>query len=179
MVSILVPIIVGLLLTWQFYGFVRIKGELKSAESQWQAMEPLERSARNLTVESRANENLLAELNGWKKSHVDWHSHLLQLFACVPANIQVQSLRISQALPLVNDKVPARQFTMDLVGRALGEDAETSVTGFKRALDSDAALTNLIKKVEVSKFGADTTVGAAKTDRIFELRFGYRERLFE
>ena len=178
-VSILVPLVVGLLLAWQAYGLVRIKTELRSTEARWQSVEPLEMKAKKLAQERQANEDQLAQLNGWRKSHMDWHAHLLQLFHSVPENIQLQNLRISQALQVTSNKVPARAFTLELRGKAVGVEAESSVNSYKRMLLEGPAFSNDVTRVEVPLFGADTTAGAGKNDRIFEIRCSYRERLFE
>lgn len=178
-VSILVPLIVVLLLSWQAYGVVRIKSELRSTEARWQSVEPLEKKAKELAQERQANEDQLAQLNGWRKSHIDWNAHLLQLFHSVPENIQLQNLRVSQALQVTSNKAPARVFTLELRGKAFGAEAESSVNSFKRLLSDDPAFTNDLIKVEVPLFGADTAAGAGKNDRVFEIRCGYRERLFE
>ena len=178
-VAIIVPLIVALLLAWQIYGLIRVKSEFRSTENQWQSVEPLEKKAKELAQERLANEDLVAQLNGWRTSRLDWHLHLLRFFHHVPGNIQLVNLRISQALQVVDDKAPARVFTLDLHGKAFGADAESSVKSLERLLAADPAFSNDVKKVEVPLYGADVTAGAGKNDRVFELRCSYRERLFQ
>lgn len=178
-VSIVIPAVIVLLVTLQVMRLLAVKNEERAVEARWLTTEPLEKKAGELAGVRRANDALLAELEGWSKSRISWNEQLLALTSVVPTNMQLTELRIGQTFQVIQDKVPARVFGMNLKGMSYGTEAESSVKKMEQTLSQDALFSNLIRRVEVPMYGAANTEGANKDDRIFEIRCGYRERAFE
>jgi hypothetical protein len=178
-VSIVVPVVIIVFMALQVTRLLAVKSEEKAVEARWLTTEPLEKKAGELAGVRRANDALLAELEGWSKSRVRWNEQLVALMTVVPTNIQLTELRIGQTFQVIQDKVPARVFAMSLKGMAYGAEAESSVKKLEQIFSQDASFSNVIQKVEVPMYGAANTEGAGKDDRVFEIRCSYRERTFE
>jgi len=92
----------------------------------------------------------------------------------VPPDIQFTSLRLSQAIQLVEKKVPARAFTLVIEGKAVGEKADESVQVLRRRMAD--AFPGTIEDVAVTRYGAEQSTASLKEDRVFvfEIRCRYK-----
>jgi hypothetical protein len=179
LVSVVGPLLLVALIGWAVAKELVRNGELKTLEARWQATEPLEKKALQLSAEARANAGILAELKGWRHSHVNWSAALLELMRRVPAHLQLVELNLSQSFQVSEKGVPARVFAISLRGRTSGPEAENGVRSLAALLAEDAAFTNLVREVKIPTFAADTSEKAGKDDRVFEITCACREQPFE
>jgi len=178
-VAIVVPLAVLLLIFKEAGRALRLNGELTALTQQWKVIEPKQQQALRFMETYRWNLEIQKELEGWRKSRLDWHTQLVGLMRETPRNIQLQSLRVDQALQMVDNKTPARKFTLALKGKAVGVDAETAVKLLERRLREAPPFAGITTNVQVTQFGADPSKDAKKEDRIFEISCAYRDLKFE
>jgi len=178
--TIVGPLVLILIIGTAVLKTMKLTRKLNDLETQWQCEEPKKKRASELKKEVATNVALKEELEGWSKSHLDWHQQLLGLQRATADDIQLTSLRVSHAIQLVDDeKTPARVFAATMKGTALGEKAELSVRRLERLLAQAPAFSNIMDRVEVSKYGADTRSGASKSDRVFEINCTYETLKFK
>ena len=177
--SFVIPAIILLVVVVMAVNIVRVKSELTMLESQWDAYRPMKQQAQNIRQELLGSKAIASELDGWRNAVIPWHDQLIGLMRSCPPNIHIKQLRLSHRLQVLDDKVPARYYTMDLTGRAVGELAEQSVQLLRRRIQESHAFTGRVDTVVVSQFGADVADNARKTDRIFEIQTVYYPRTFE
>ena len=99
----------------------------------------------------------------------------------MPRDIQLQKLRISQGLQLV-DGAPARMFNMTLNGKAIGQNAAESVMTLQERLESSESFAGVLREAEVPEgtFQAITENGVVhQYDRVFQINCKYKPRKFE
>jgi hypothetical protein len=178
-VAALVPLGLLFLVGSQVMEIVVINSEVRGLEAEWKKMGPREKRAWEQAYEYQLNLAVRNELNGWRNSRVNWHEQIVALMQEIPTNVQLQSLSVGHAFQLIDDKVPARLFSIDMKGKAFGTNAESSVRRIERRLTEGPAFSNLTSKVEVPQFVADTARGADKNDRIFAVTCQCKERKLE
>lgn len=178
--SVVGPLLLLTLIAMQIASYLRVRADTAMKEDAWKALEPRQKAALQYAAAFQANGAIQKELEGWKKSHINWHEQLIALIRETPRNIQLQALSLSQVLQLVdNGKTPARAFSMVLKGKAVGDQAEQNVQEFNRKLMTAASFGGATTNAEVQQFGADTSKDAGKQDRVFQILCRYRERKFE
>lgn len=179
--SISVPVILLVVVASIVVNMTTLNNELRMLEGETQAIGSKEKVAETVIKGFAVNRGMLNELEGWRKSHIDWYEQLLAMQKAVPAEIQLSALRISHEFDLIDKKIPVRAFTVALEGNTTGERAESSVQRLKRGLEDSPVLSSAVKEngVEVSRFEAATGKEAAKDDRIFQIECKYRPRRFE
>ena len=169
LVGIIVPAIIITAASVWGADVMRQTNEAKMLESQWTETKPKKDAANALRTEALKTAAIQSELQGWANAHVNWHRCLFNIQRAVPAAIQIESLRVKQALLVVPGKGPSRMFSVTLRGRAKGETSEHSVLDFKRTLAEGEVFGGHVKEVTVPVFGADSSPDADKFDRIFEV----------
>lgn len=175
---IAVPAVVGLLIACAVVNTISLNSRVRMAEAEWKNIEPKKKKALDLADQVQVNLDILNELEGWNKSHVNWHAQLNALQGIVPPKIQLERLRISQTLQLLDGKTPARVFTMILNGKATGATAERDVHELKRQLEKSPFFSPLMGDVTVPKYGPSTAKDADKSDRMFQIDCPYKPRKF-
>ena len=178
-VLIVIPLVILLLIGNEIMDLMTLRNEVNAQETEWRMAGPKEKKAGELAVQYQLNLAMRKELDGWRNSRLDWHQQLSAIMTETPTNVQFQSLSVGHAFQLIEDKTPARVFSMELRGRASGADAEAGVRQIEHRLTQGPAFSNLTRKVEVPQYGADAAKGADKNDRIFVITCGYRERKLE
>ena len=171
---IAVPLLIALFLALSIVDLMNLDKRQNLVEEQWKTNAPKKEKA--LKVRQRVQRSLrtLNEIEGWSRSHIDWHAQLEALQKAVPAQVQLTSLRLSQTLQLVEaQKKPARVFEIAIEGRDATAGAERDVQALKRSLAE--ASTGTVSDVEIAKFEADPK---NKTERVFELVSRYFPRKF-
>lgn len=179
--SIVGPIILLFIAGSVFTNARRLNTELNMLEGQMEIAGPKQEAAAELKEDLATNLGILNELEGWQKSHIDWNEQLLGLQREVPATIQLNVLRISQALQLIDNRIPARVFTLVLKGKAVGKDAEHDVDYLQRRLLKAPAFSSVMEKVEIPPGGFRAVIekDGSKSDRIFQLDCMYQARTFK
>jgi len=148
-------------------------------EAEWQDIEPKKEEAVRLIEELKLNKNVRAELEGWHKSHINWHEQLYALQTEIAGTIQLQNLAVSHTIEASKGKARARMFSMTLSGKATGPSAEKDIHHLSRRLEEANVFAAVIEASQVTRYGADTTERAPEGDRIFQLDCTYRPRKFE
>ena len=177
--SIAVPVGLLVMLSSAFANVVLLGNELRVLESQWTDARPRMEETARLNKELTVNRKIMKQLQGWKRSHIDWHEQMSMLGDEVPATIQLESLTVSQMLQFLDNKVPARVFVIMLKGKAIGHDAEQAVHLLQRGIEETPAFADLIETIRVIKYGADNAEDAREYDRVFQIECAYRPRRFE
>jgi hypothetical protein len=174
--TIIVPLIVVLLIASVVMNTMNLGRRVRDAETQWLATEPKKEKAQKLSLQAKQNRTMLGEIEGWHEARVEWNAQLAAIQEDVSPQIQMNNLRISQVLKLVDDKIPSRIFTLDIAGKAVSAGAEHAVEAFQRRLLTAPVFSGRVQTVEISRFGADP---ANKNDRVFQLGCTYAPRQFE
>lgn len=177
--TIVVPLLLITLTAMQVLSFLSVRADAGAKETEWKILEPKQEAALRRRGEFDANRLIQKELDGWRKSHANWHEQMVALVCETPGNIQIRSLTLIQVLQLIDKKTPVRSFSMVLGGKAVGTEAEQNVQELNRRLMSAPSFGGSITNAEVQQFGADKAKDADKQDRVFEILCRYRERKFE
>ena len=178
-VCVLLPALLILAVAGAFRNMKQVTDELASLETQWEEVKPKQIEILSLNQEFQANRRAREELAAWQASRIDWHKQMVALMRVVPRDIQLRRLRANHALHLVEEKTPARVFSMSIEGRAFGEQAEQDVQALRRRLQDRPPLADLIDAVEVTKFAQDPSRDAQKNDRTFKIDCQFTPREFE
>jgi len=179
MCSILVPVLVVAFLAMNFLAVDKLRRDLEDLQMDWDVTQPQWEKAKTLIDEFQSHREIAKEIQGWRLSRINWTGQLLGLMENVPANIKLDTLSVGHSLRLVDDKKPARAYTLATRGRAVGEDAQESVKALEKALRGAPAFTSVTAEVTVPLFAADTSPDADPEDRVFEIRCAYKEQLFD
>ena len=179
--SVSLPVILLVIVASIAVNMITLNSELKMLEGEVQAIGSKEKTAETLIKGFAVNREIMNELEGWRKSHIDWYEQLLAMQKEVPSEIQLSAMRISHEFDLIDKKIPVRAFTVALEGNTTGERAELNVHRLKRGLEDSPVLSLAVKEkgVEVSRFEAAIGKEASKDDRIFQIECKYRVRRFE
>lgn len=176
--ALVLPILLAGFVIMRTITVMKLRTQLRLFDDEWSLLSPKSERADELIKDFQRNEKLLLEMRGWENSRLAWHGQIDALIRAVPTQIQLQSLRVSQTL-LLEDKVPERQFTMAIRGRAVGVTAEQNVKRLERSLSSVETFAPVMREVDVPQYGADTSEDASKEDRVFLIQCDYKERPFE
>jgi hypothetical protein len=174
---VVVPLIIGLLVTAAVTNVLLIKSECTQLEGVWKEKDPIAKKAIDVRTDMNVHIDMQNEMKGWSNTHSHWREELAMLRSVVPDTIQLTSLLINQTI--VHATPPSRNFILALDGKAFGDDAVDKVQWLKSTLETNAYFVTRIRKVEVPLFGADRATGASKTDRQFRLLCTYQERAFQ
>ena len=177
--SIAVPSILLSILITMVLSTVISKSKLRMLEAESQDIEPKREKAVKLIEQLKLNKSVRAELEGWHKSHINWHEQLSALRGEIPGTIQLQNLSVNHILEAAKGKARARMFSMTLSGKATGSRAEKDIHSLSRRLEKADVFAAVIEAAQVTRYGADTTESAVEGDRIFQLDCTYRPRKFE
>lgn len=177
--ALIVPLFFGSLVLTEISKSFQLRDELSDIETDWDITKRRSDKAEELSQNFQVNRMIQSELKGWRNTHVDWHDQLTGILRHVPAEVQLTNLRISQLLQLMDERVPARIFTMTMKGRSVGASSEENVQHLEQRLRESEPFAALMKEVTVSSYGADLTEDADKDDRIFDIRCSYMEREFK
>jgi hypothetical protein len=170
------PIILALVIAWVVVGILALQRQAAQAEALWKQTEPKMQEATRLFKESQGNRAILDEFVGWSNARVPWHEHLLALQQGIAKDLQLDSLRVSHSMQLVDGKQPARVYKLTMTGTGLGTTAQGNVQDIRRLLSDDEAFGDSMQTVDVPRYGADPE---NKNRRIFEVECEYRARDFK
>ena len=176
--SILIPLtILGLIfkLVWSAH---QMNADFQTLQDDLEITKPRHSEAIELMETFAINRAVRDELAGRANSKLDWGEQIMGLMQIIPTNVQLRTMHAIELQTLINDRIPAREITLDLTGLAVNKDAESGVETFVEHLRSASPFANVVSNV-VMDGRADNTVGAAPTDRIFEINAKYYKRLFK
>ena len=170
---------VGLLL-WKQSSLGR---QVRHLQAEYDEMKPRQERVNELLDNLRWHEDVMDELTGWQAATVAWHEELDALAQVVPTNMQFVSMEVTGSLqlrPSEQDQPTKfwRQYKIDLIGIAQGEDPDNTVLSFIKALPETENLqehweSGKLHRIqnEVAGPNRDEVVG-----RRFELAVSFKER---
>ena len=109
------------------------RGSQQRAESQWNRLKPDAERAERLQAVCEELDRLQAELAAFSNVQVSAAARLLQLAACVPAEIQLTEVEFVHVL-VSDEGQAARQHTMEIAGRTATDGSDARVEAFLQAL---------------------------------------------
>lgn len=177
--TVVVPAVVVLLIVLLVVNFLQRKYEVALLETRWDATGPRKREADVLRNQVSRNRDILAQLHGLEKTRMDWHRQLAGLLAEVPSGIRLRNLSARQSLHLQEERIPARAFSMTVMGKASGISADADVEHLRRRLLESPVYAPEMETVEVASYGVDATRGADRDDRAFRIDCTYSVRQFQ
>ncbi len=177
---IVVPVVVGLVIALAVMNIMRSRSDLRDLESQWKDAEPKKKAAAALRAELAVNQDLERRVTGWTRSRFNWHEQLRGIQKEIPEGLRIQlaALSISSSLIVVGN-TPARGASLTLRGLAFGENTEANVKTLKDSLLKSPVLSGAVGSVDITLFAANTSAGANKLDRIFQIDVYYNARKFQ
>jgi hypothetical protein len=161
-----------------FFQVMALQSEVASLEGRWEAARPRKERAVELRTKLATQRRMVAEIKSWQNARTEWHRQLDALQALVPAEIQLRVLRITHSFQVVEKKHAARVYDFVCSGRAEGAEAQQNVETLRVALVECEGLAPRMGDVTVTRFAADSSRGAAKTDRVFDLKSRFEPMLF-
>ena len=176
--SILGPVIVLALIFKLVWSAHQMNVDFQALKDDLEITKPRHSQAIELMDTFKQNRAVREELVGRAKSRLDWNEQILGFMQVVPKNVQLRTLRANEKQSLINDRVPARDFTLAMSGLAVNADAEEGVKTFVEYLKSSPPFANSISNV-VMDGRADASPGAEPTDRIFDISCKYYIRLYK
>lgn len=172
--GLVITLVVGGVLLYVL-GAQSAKRQLSGIEQEWNQTSKTEARIRQDQKDLAWLSDVQAEIEGWKKARMLWHQHLADFQALVPPNIQITSFIVDEQMPM-SGNTSYRSFTLNLLGRAEGENPRATVDSFLTSLRRGAGFSNLVEKAEVLKID---TVPLDKTNhRVFTIRVNYKARSF-
>ena len=178
-VAILIPLILVGLFVQQFLTAARLRREMENLSLTWDTARPQQEKARQMIEGFQAQGDIRKELQGWQLSRIRWNEQLIGLVRVVPENVQLFSFSMNQSQRLIEEKTPARAYTTSMRGKAVGPTAEMSIRALERRLASEPPFEDVVAAVTVPEYGADTSPGASRDDRVFRIDSRYEEQPFE
>ncbi len=179
MASIIVPLIIVGVVAKVAWSGIQEERDFKTLKQDLELTKPVHAHAVELMETFKVNREVKNELTYWASTRLSWNEQIVGLIQIVPTNVQLKSLRASEKLTLINDKMPARQITLSMVGRAANANAEESVKFLIEQLENTPPFGSGIISNVVMDGRADVSPGAAPTDRTFEIKCTYFTRVFK
>jgi hypothetical protein len=165
---VLVPACLALLVASWVFRAAQLKTVLTSLEGRRATTEPRLNAAIAVSGQLRTNRMSYAELNGWRDAGIRWADRLFALQTNVPASVQLRQLTVQQQMRLIDDKTPARFFSLVVQGRASGEDAEEEIARMHHTIRNEPTFGAGADSLKVQA-SADPSPSAVRSDRVFRL----------
>jgi len=172
-VSIVVPLIVLVIIGLVILGMVSLKNELKNRETEMAIAGPKRDAAIKFRAELGKNIQALEELEGWRKSRINWCEQLVNIRSVIPAKIQLTSLRIMHGI-----EPPARLYSIAMRGKAFDEHAKANVE-MLGDIKKNAAFSSLLKDSKVASYKRNNDPGVKNGEMLFEIEASYQPRTFK
>jgi Tfp pilus assembly protein PilN len=161
-------------------------------KAAWADMETEYKAVKEIADKQAANMGYVAELESWSHSRLEWEAPLNALQELVPDNLQLTRLAIasdvviSKAEPTTDKYVgtPARTYTMQVEGRAVGALSDQDVIAFVEGLQKSLAISPWLDSVRlqgmqrVSSQGGEGGEGGEEA-RLFRVNAASQERLMK
>lgn len=171
--SLLALLVAGI--GYSIWGAKSAQRRKNDIESEWTVRSRLAARIRQDTSDLHLYTDIRSEIEGWEKARILWHRHLADFQALVPKSIQITSFVVDEQIPVAG-KGATRNFTLNLQGRAEGDNPRSIVDGFLESLRRGAGFSNMVDSASVVKI--DTVPGDERPHRIFTIAVKYRPRSF-
>jgi Tfp pilus assembly protein PilN len=172
--AITVPVLLLITVATTVVRHMLLKNELAMLEEQWDGVAPKQKQATQMQVQYIATQDMRNEMSGWSEARQDWRSFLSEMQGLIPHSIRLETLNISQDMPLLEGKTAARAFRMFVRGRATGRTSESDIPALRRSLEAMEAVTS----ADVTRFGADMSGGSDRFDRVFQIDCVFEPKRF-
>ena len=179
MASIIVPLIIVVIVAKIVWTGIQEERDFRTLKQDLELTKPVHAHAVELMETFKVNREVKNELTYWASSRLSWNEQVLGLMQIVPTNVQLMSFRASEKLNLIDDKMPGRQITVSIRGRAVNGDAEESVKFLVEQLENTPPFGYGVISNVVMDGRADVSPGAAPTDRTFDIKCTYFTRVFK
>jgi len=176
-VAIIVPITLAVIIAMSVMAMTRIRDELKALESEIAIAVPKKDAAITYRGELSKNKQILEELEGWRKSRINWADQLVNLQRVIPPEIQLTILRIANQVETIECS-PSRTSSLVMKGKALGPQARADVE-LLGAVDKNAAFTNSMKTASVVSYTKNEEPSAKDGEMLFQIEASYKPRKFK
>ncbi|MBT3193029.1 MAG: hypothetical protein HN341_10780 [Verrucomicrobia bacterium] len=171
--AILLPTLVVFAIVHQVINAMLVSSELRVLESRWEAAEPKQEHSLKLAGRLRYNEKTAKELEAWRANRIAWNQQIKAIIETAPATIQATSLVIGLDDKDTPQSPPVRHFSLTVEGKTSGEQAMQVVGAFEQELETHPATLELLDRVEVANYAADTAEDAEAFDRVFQIECQY------
>lgn len=200
LIAIVVPSLLLLVILWNIITFIPLRSKGKNAEQALLIFDKkkkgkLEDMPKNpspivadtyklikgvdevttLRKNVNINDSILRELEGWKKTHVNWNEHLSALQKIFPPELQLTTLMLGHSIQMGQRQDVNRQFTLLLNGNASGVNAEVYVQRLRKSITKTGPFTNILDEVEIKQFDQDPK---NSNNRLFIIECKYQPRFF-
>jgi hypothetical protein len=176
-VSIVVPLIIVVIIGLVTSRMISLSNSLNALEAELKDKVPKKEAAIKYREEVGKNRQTLDELEGWRKSRVNWAEQLLNIQTLIPSEIQLTNLRINHAIDTTAGNM-VRNFSFTMKGKALGEAARTNVEMLGE-IEKNPALTNAMKEATVVNYSKNEDQGAPAGEMLFDVSGSYHPRTFK
>ena len=173
--AIVIPTVLILVIVWAVSSFLSVRSQVRNAEEAWKVTEPRQSAVLKLRATANTNIAMLQELEGWKKTHVDWNLHLQAIQRIFPKDLQLGSLSLTHVIQATPKQGVSRQFALLLKGTAYGASADQNVQRLRRTIQKSAPFTNILEEAEVKQFESDPQ---NRNNRLFQIECRYQPRPF-
>ena len=174
-------LIIALLVMGVLFYVVRVKSaerKLIDLTAEWERTGKVATKAKQDQKDLQWLTDIQNEIESWTRARLLWHKHLEDFQAIVPSTIQITSFQVDEQNPMAGagrNAHATRVFTLNLQGRAEGENPGKTVDNFLSALRTGPGFSNLVTEVDVK---VDTIAGDRTNHRVFIMNVKYLARDF-
>ncbi len=174
---ITIPLIIVVIIGIALAKANQSRNELNTLETTHALTKPKFDEAVAMSSSLKNYDDLLDELESWKNARIEWHKQLREVQKQLPLemDIQLTELEVIGASKLIDNRYPARVFTLTLEGKGTGGGAENNIGRLMTVLQNGEAFAPLVESLEVKRFDK----GARRSDRVFTFTTTYEPRIFK
>jgi Tfp pilus assembly protein PilN len=176
-VYIVVPLILVVIIAVFVSNMISISSNLKALEAELAEKNPKKDAAIKYREDLVKNKQALEELEGWRKSRINWAEQLVNIQKTIPSEIQLVSMKINQSVEPV-ENVASRNFSIIMKGKALGNQARFNVETLGK-IEKNPAFTNVMKEAKVADYKKNEEPTAKEGEMLFQVEASYLPRKFK
>ncbi|MDD4870673.1 MAG: hypothetical protein PHR77_08935 [Kiritimatiellae bacterium] len=176
-VSIVVPLVIVAIIAVMISNMMSINNSLKAFETELADKNPKKDAAIKYREELGKNRQAQEELEGWRKSRIDWADQLVNIRTVIPDEMQLTSLKIMYSCEPF-ESIPSRIFSVIMRGKAFGEQARVHVERLGK-IEKHPAFTNVLKEAKVIDYKKNEEPGAKEDEMLFQVDASYQPRKFK
>jgi hypothetical protein len=174
----IIPLIIIILIAHAHIKLEEVRSALELEKNQWSNVEVRKEKAEKMSAELRTVTASATELNGWRRSRIDWNPLFEGLRRHVPPTIQLKVMTARHSIELDAKNQLQRVSKVILNGRCAGPDADAKVQNFRKVLGEQEPFAALARSVIVSGLVEDLEPGSREGDRVFQIEIDFQPRLF-
>ena len=177
--SITVPAIIALLVITSVLGNMRLGSKLRQLEIDSQGFKTKSKQSLLVSQQLAANDHVLKALDGWMQSRLKLQDHVEGLIKVVPSDIQLNSFSFSQRILTIpgENNITVRNSSFAIDGKAIGDQSESNLNLLTKRFKTEKPFSDVVQTVSM-KVTHDSSPGANRSDRVFNISFQYLPRKF-